>query len=80
MDTREINLDARAQQRLLVLTHAMAGELSLDEAAAYLPASTRQVRRLVNPMPPERREPTARLAGPASATLWLPATYDASGK
>ena len=48
MDTREINVDARAQQRVLVLTHVMTGELSVDEAAAYLQLSTRQVRRLVD--------------------------------
>ncbi len=48
MDTREIKLDARAQQRVIVLTHIVAGELTLDEAAAYLRLSTRQVRRLVD--------------------------------
>ncbi|MGH2513181.1 MAG: helix-turn-helix domain-containing protein [Candidatus Limnocylindrales bacterium] len=48
MDTREINLDARAQQRVLVLTHVMTGELSVEEAATYLQLSTRQVRRLVD--------------------------------
>jgi len=36
METREITLDARAQQRVIVLTHLVAGELTLDEAAAYL--------------------------------------------
>jgi transposase len=40
-------LDARAQQRVIVLTHLVAGELTLAEAAAYLGRSTRQVRRLV---------------------------------
>ena len=48
MTPREtITLDAHAQQRLFVLTHVLAGELTLDEAAAYLRVSTRQVRRLV---------------------------------
>ena len=46
--TREtISLDSRAQQRLYVLTHVLAGELSADEAAAVLRLSTRQVRRLL---------------------------------
>jgi transposase len=48
MKTREtITLDARAQQRLLILTHVLAGELDVGEAAAYLQLSTRQVVRLV---------------------------------
>jgi transposase len=48
METREaITLDARTQQRLMVLAHVLAGELTLDEAAAYLRLSVRQVRRLV---------------------------------
>jgi hypothetical protein len=48
MTSREtITLDARAQQRLTVLTHVLAGELTLDQAAAYLRLSTRQVRRLL---------------------------------
>jgi hypothetical protein len=47
MKTREtITLDARAQQRLLVLTHVLAGELAVTDAAAYLGLSTRQVSRL----------------------------------
>ena len=47
MQTREtITLDAKAQQRLLVLTHALAGELDIGDAAAYLRLSVRQVRRL----------------------------------
>ena len=47
MKTREtITLDARAQQRLLILTHVLAGELDVGEAAAYLQLSTRQVARL----------------------------------
>jgi transposase len=47
MQTREtITLDAKAQQRLLVLTHVLAGELDIGEAAAYLRLSVRQVRRL----------------------------------
>jgi hypothetical protein len=48
MTSREtITLDARAQQRLTVLTHVLADELTLDQAAAYLRLSTRQVRRLL---------------------------------
>jgi Helix-turn-helix domain len=48
MTSREtISLDARAQQRLTVLTHMLADELTLDQAAAYLHLSTRQVRRLL---------------------------------
>ena len=48
MTPREtITLDARAQQRLTVLTHVLAGELTLEQAAAYLRLSTRQVRRLL---------------------------------
>jgi transposase len=48
MDTREtITLDGPAQQRLTILTHLAAGELTLEEAAAILDLSTRQVRRLV---------------------------------
>ena len=47
METREISLDVRAQQRVMVLTHVVAGELTLDEAATYLRLSARQVRRLV---------------------------------
>lgn len=47
MQTREtITLDAKAQQRLLVLTHVLAGELDPGEAAAHLQLSTRQVKRL----------------------------------
>lgn len=48
MQTREtITLDARAQQRMLVLTHVLAGELTLEDAANYLRLSVRQVQRLV---------------------------------
>jgi transposase len=47
METREtITLDAPAQQRLLVLTHVLAGELAINDAAAYLRLSSRQVGRL----------------------------------
>jgi transposase len=47
MDTREtITLDGPAQQRLTILTHLSAGELTLEEAATILDLSTRQVRRL----------------------------------
>lgn len=49
MQTREtISLDSRAQQRAYVLTHVLAGAVSVDEAAAVLRLSTRQVRRLVD--------------------------------
>jgi len=48
METREaITLDARAQQRLVVLTHVLAGELSVAAAAGVLGRSTRQVNRLI---------------------------------
>lgn len=48
METREaITLDARAQQRLYVLNHVLAGELSGEEAAAFLRVSERTVRRLL---------------------------------
>jgi transposase len=48
MDTREtITLDGPAQRRLTILTHLLAGELTLDETAVLLELSTRQVRRLV---------------------------------
>jgi len=49
METREaIALDARAQQRLAVLTHLIAGRLTLHQAAAYLRLSERQVQRLAS--------------------------------
>jgi len=45
--TREtISLDSKAQQRLYVLTHVLAGELTVAQAAAVLQLSTRQVDRL----------------------------------
>lgn len=48
METREaITLDTRAQQRLVVLTHVMAGELAREAAAAVLGLSVRQVQRLL---------------------------------
>jgi transposase len=47
MKTREtIALDARAQQRLILLTHLAAGELDLATAAQALELSERQTRRL----------------------------------
>ena len=53
MQTREtITLDAKAQQRLFVLTHVLAGELDPGEAAAYLQLSTRQVNRLADRLRP----------------------------
>jgi transposase len=46
--TREtISLDSRAQQRLYVLNHVLARELSIDGASRVLRLSTRQVRRLL---------------------------------
>jgi hypothetical protein len=49
MKTREtIALDARAQQRLIVLTHLAAGELDLVAAALALELSERQTRRLAD--------------------------------
>lgn len=49
MDTREtITLDARAQQRLYVLTHVLAGELTREEAARVLRLSSRQINRLLD--------------------------------
>jgi transposase len=48
MEKREaITLDARAQQRLYVLNHVLAGELTGEEAAAFLRVSVRTVRRLL---------------------------------
>ena len=49
MDTREtITLDGTAQQRLTILTHLLADDLTLEEAAIILDLSIRQVRRLVH--------------------------------
>lgn len=49
METREtISLDARAQQRLYVLSHLLAGGLTVEEAARVLRLSSRQVTRLVH--------------------------------
>jgi transposase len=48
METREtITLDRQAQQRLWVLNHVLAGEVTAREAAAYLHLSVRSVRRLL---------------------------------
>jgi len=45
--TREtISLDSKAQQRLYTLTHVLAGELTVAQAAAVRCLSTRQVDRL----------------------------------
>jgi hypothetical protein len=47
MKTREtISLDTQAQQRLIVLTHVLAGELDHATAAGALEVSERQVQRL----------------------------------
>jgi transposase len=49
METREaVTLDTRAQQRLVVLTHVLAGELDREAAAGVLRLSIRQVRRLLD--------------------------------
>ncbi len=54
METREtITLDRRAQQRLWVLNHVLAGELTAKEAAAYLHLSVRSLRRLLARYHPE---------------------------
>ncbi len=48
METREtITLDRRAQQRLYVLNHVLADELTVEAAAQVLELSIRQTRRLV---------------------------------
>src|SRR3990170_2917676 len=48
MATREaITLDGRAQRRLYVLNHVLAGEVTAAEAAAFLGLSVRSVRRLL---------------------------------
>ena len=48
MEMREaITLDARAQRRLYVLNHVMAGELTAAEAGRVLQRSERQVRRML---------------------------------
>lgn len=49
METREaITLDTRAQQRLVVLSHLLAGELDGAAAAAVLGLSVRQTNRLLD--------------------------------
>lgn len=49
METREaVTLDTRAQQRLVVLTHVLAGELDHNAATAILGQSLRQVHRLLD--------------------------------
>jgi transposase len=49
METREaITLNIQAQQRLIVLTHTLAGELDRQEAAAVLGLSVRQTKRLLD--------------------------------
>ena len=45
MERETITLDARAQRRLYVLNHVLAGELSAADAAAYLAVSVRTVRK-----------------------------------
>ena len=47
MERETVVLDERAQQRLLILNHILAGELSALEAAGYLGLSLRSVRRLL---------------------------------
>lgn len=49
MEKREtITLDGRTQQRLYVLNHVLAGDLTAEEAGRVLRLSTRQVRRLLD--------------------------------
>ncbi|MBM4408630.1 MAG: ISNCY family transposase [Chloroflexi bacterium] len=49
METREtISLDARAQQRIYVLNHVLAGALTAAEAGRILKRSERQIRRLLD--------------------------------
>lgn len=49
METREaVTLDTRAQRRLVVLTHVLAGELDRRSAAATLGLSVRHLGRLVD--------------------------------
>jgi transposase len=49
MEKREtIALDGRTQQRLYVLNHVLAGELTADQAGRVLKLSVRQVRRLLD--------------------------------
>jgi len=49
MEKREtITLDAKAQQRLYVLNHVLAGGLTAEEAGRVLHLSVRQVRRLLH--------------------------------
>lgn len=48
METREtITLDGRTQQRLYVLNHVLAGELTAEQAGRVLRVSVRTVRRLI---------------------------------
>lgn len=47
MERETITLDARAQQRLYVLNHVLAGEITAAQAAAFLEVSVRTVRRLL---------------------------------
>ena len=49
MEKREtVALDGRAQQRLYVLNHVLAGELTVDEAGRVLRLSVRQIHRLLD--------------------------------
>ncbi len=86
MKTREtISLDARAQQRLIVLTHILAGELDLATAAQALELSERQApadrtaagrRSSRTPAFPNWRATIAHpmRLGPAVVAAWRPAT------
>ncbi len=47
MERETITLNARAQRRLYVLNHVLAGDLNAAGAGAYLGLSVRQVRRLL---------------------------------
>ncbi len=47
-------MGVRAQQRLMVLTHVLAGDLTLADAASYLRLSERHVRRLADGLAGDR--------------------------
>jgi hypothetical protein len=65
MESESVALDARAQQRLYVLNHVLAGELSLDEAARVLRLSVRQVRGSSTGTGPLERRPSSTWSGAA---------------
>ena len=90
MERETITLDARAQQRLYVLNHVLAGEITAEEAAAYLEVTVRTVRRLLAAYRSERsaaalvhgnrgRVPANRLADATRARLVELATTTYAG-